>query len=181
MLYLEAPRGSIASDALPSSTYSPERRNSVAIKNTILAVLHNCCKRPLAQWVALRPPWMIHDLRHPLNWASKYVSVITQSSRTVCSYQPFTIFRSIIAPSPLWNPSSLLNIIPPNASYMTGIGSAVSKGGLRCRWRISNENFSKVCSILNTMERKSPNGTIDMLPCLAKLSLCAGYHRSHKQ
>src|SRR5579871_4337167 len=79
----------------------------------------------------------------------------------------------------IWNPDKTLNINAWDNNEMFCVGVAVSRGNARCRWRISGERHSKVCSIIDEMGRRPPTeiSGSKLLSRLAKLSLCVEQHR----
>ena len=79
----------------------------------------------------------------------------------------------------IWDPDTVLNINTYTNRDMFCVGVAVSRGNARCRWRITGEQRSKVCSILDEMSTQPPTEIFGskLLSRLAKLSLCEEQHR----
>ena len=80
----------------------------------------------------------------------------------------------------IWNAYEILSITDRGSYDMFCVGHSVTKGNARCRYHISGENFAKVLLILDEMETKPPNEASELLPRLARLSLCEEYHREQK-
>jgi chromosome segregation ATPase len=58
---------------------------------------------------------------------------------------------------------------------MTCVG--MNKYGKRCRWDISGTSYDRIRALLDAMERRPPNESIQSLRELAGLSLCQDYHQ----
>jgi hypothetical protein len=89
---------------------------------------------------------------------------------------------STMAPE-IWNPDKTLNINARDNDDMFCVGVAVSRGNARCRWRITGDKHSEVCSILDEMGTMPPTeiSGSKLLSKLAKLSLCEEKHRHQKR
>jgi hypothetical protein len=79
-----------------------------------------------------------------------------------------------------WDPYRVLNITSRDSDSMFCTGQAVSRGNARCRWKIPRGDFETIRDMLDKMESKPPNEVFDMLPRLARLSLCEEQHKSNK-
>ena len=79
----------------------------------------------------------------------------------------------------IWNPDKRLNINAFANNDMFCVGMAVTRGNARCRWRITGDQHSKVCALLDKIGKEEPMemfNSNDLLR-LAKLSLCEERHQ----
>ena len=72
----------------------------------------------------------------------------------------------------IWDSCKTLNITARDSDDMFCVGLSVKKGNSRCRITITGEEYNEVCSILDEPETKPPNEVSELLPRLARLSLC---------
>jgi hypothetical protein len=75
-----------------------------------------------------------------------------------------------------WDAYRCLNLAGRSDHGMTCVGT--TRYGKRCRWDIPDEDFSRICAILDGFETEAPKKATPYLQTLARLSLCQDYHRN---
>ncbi|KAI9885712.1 MAG: hypothetical protein M1823_002477 [Watsoniomyces obsoletus] len=84
-------------------------------------------------------------------------------------------------PPTIWRPYRVLeHMTEPGRYEMFCVGRAAGSRNARCRWTIEGATYTQVVSILNEMATRLPNNVADLLPGLARLSLCEGFHQGQQ-